>query len=189
MLTIHRVRAVRPVVDGPDHGQADEAGYAVVVRGDRLAAVGPFEELFADVRRTGPRPGVGRCADARPLRTGRRRAAGGGLPPRPARGGRTLGSEPVTGEALAALGMTDARWGASARRGLQRLMATGTTALTGPFHRPAVRTAVERSGLRELAERVPRSLVSGGCADFAVFAEDGGCLVTALHGRLVFRRR
>ncbi|BDH09247.1 hypothetical protein [Streptomyces hygroscopicus] len=188
MLTIHRVRAVRPVVDGPDHGQADEAGYAVVVRGDRLAAVGPFDELFAEYgaqARVREWDGV--------LTPGRYEPDGAALleaayHPDP-READALGSEPVTGEALTALGMTDARWGASARRGLQRLMATGTTALTGPFHRPAVRTAVERSGLRELAERVPRSLVTGGCADFAVFAEDGGCLVTALHGRLVFRRR
>ncbi|MFG2890074.1 hypothetical protein [Streptomyces sp. NPDC048248] len=59
-----------------------------------------------------------------------------------------LGTAPLTGDALAALGMDDARWGASARRGLQRMLQHGTTAVAGPFRRPAVRSAVTRSGLR-----------------------------------------
>ncbi|MEV6399703.1 hypothetical protein AB0M39_33800 [Streptomyces sp. NPDC051907] len=59
-----------------------------------------------------------------------------------------LGDEPLTGQALAALAMDDARWGASARRGLQRLLRHGVIAVSGPFARPSVRTAVARSGLR-----------------------------------------
>ncbi|WP_129295691.1 hypothetical protein [Streptomyces lydicus] len=210
MLTIHRVRAVRLVADGPEHDGPEgggpqhggregalpehggpagaDAGYAVVVEGDRFAAIGPYDALFAEY---GARARVREWDGV--LTPGRYEPEGAALleaayHPDP-READALGSEPVTGEALAALGMTEARWGGSARRGLQRLMATGTTALTGPFRRPAVRTAVERSGLQELEGRVPRSLAVGGAADFAVFAEDGSCLATALHGRLVFRRR
>jgi hypothetical protein len=101
-----------------------------------------------------------------------------------------LGTEPLTGEALAALEMDEARWGASARRGLQRLLRHGVTAVCGPFTRPAVRTAVARSGLyvrepmggagREalmldpfmgypLNALLDRRLAVGGPADFAVF--------------------
>ncbi|MFJ9471395.1 hypothetical protein [Streptomyces caniferus] len=203
MLTIHRVRAIRRVVDRPESEPVDpecpepgrpeparpkDAGYAVVVSGDRLAAVGPYDELFAEY---GARARVREWDGV--LTPGRYEPDGAALleaayHPDP-READVLGSEPVTGEALAALDLTEARWGGSARRGLQRLMATGTTALTGPFHRPAVRTAVERSGLQELARRTPRALVAGGAAHFAVFAADGSCLATALHGRLVFRRR
>ncbi|MGW7573504.1 hypothetical protein [Streptomyces sp. NPDC054765] len=188
MLTIHRARAVRPVVDRPDHDRPDDAGHAVVVMGDRLAAVGPFDELFAEY---GARARVREWDGV--LTPGRYEPDAAALleaayHPDP-READTLGSEPVTGAALAALGMTEARWGASARRGLQRLMAGGTTALTGPFARPAVRTVVERSGLQELGGRIPRALVPGGPARFAVLAADGSALATALRGRLVFRRR
>ncbi|MEK8144488.1 hypothetical protein NKH18_30240 [Streptomyces sp. M10(2022)] len=47
-----------------------------------------------------------------------------------------LGTEPLTGDALTALGMDEARWGASARRGLQRMLRHGTTAVAGTFTRP-----------------------------------------------------
>src|SRR5690606_11202913 len=58
-----------------------------------------------------------------------------------------LGTAPLTGEALAGLGMTEARWGASARRGVQRLLAHGVVAVAGPLRRPAVVDAVQRAGL------------------------------------------
>ncbi|GAB2780023.1 hypothetical protein GCM10027073_10870 [Streptomyces chlorus] len=58
-----------------------------------------------------------------------------------------LGTEPLVGAALAALAMTDARWGASARRGVQRMLAHGTVAVAGELRRPAVVDAVRRAGL------------------------------------------
>jgi hypothetical protein len=82
-----------------------------------------------------------------------------------------LGMQPLTGQALAALGMdgdrAEERWGASARRGLQRMLRHGTTALEGPFTRPAVRTAVGRSGLSVLQRQLGRP---GGEPTFDVFA-------------------
>ncbi|MCX4818610.1 hypothetical protein OG883_01540 [Streptomyces sp. NBC_01142] len=117
-----------------------------------------------------------------------------------------LGTEPLTGEALAVLELDDARWGASARRGLQRMLRHGVTAVCGPFTRPAVRTAVTRSGLhirepRGGAERETLSLdpftgfplnalldgllTVGGPADFAVFdvpVDDVPARTLRLHG-------
>ncbi|MEV7467381.1 hypothetical protein AB0O20_12910 [Streptomyces kronopolitis] len=183
MLTLHRVRGVRLAPDG-----APATGHAVLVDGGRIAAIGPYEELLAahrDQARVREWDGV-----LTPGRTERDAAAllETVYHPDPREAGE-LGGEPVGGEALAALDMTEARWGAGARRGLQRLLALGTTALTGPFTRPAVRTAVRRSGLAELPDGRPRTLAVGGAADFAVFAEDGSCLATVLAGRLVHRRR
>ncbi|MFJ6696158.1 hypothetical protein ACIQM4_08805 [Streptomyces sp. NPDC091272] len=181
MLTIHRVRGIREA-DGA-------AGDTVVVDGDRISAVGTYEEL-------GPRLGAG--ARVREwdgyLTAGRFEPDAVSLlqtrywpDPREAD---TLGAEPLSGFALHDLDMTDARWGASARRGVQRLLARGTTAVAGPFTHPAVRVAVERSPVRVLHAPRPNSLVPSAVADFAVFAEPGGeCLVTVIGGRLVFRRR
>ncbi|MFE1776987.1 hypothetical protein [Streptomyces sp. NPDC059008] len=193
MLTLHRVRGVRLVHDG----ELAE-GHAVVVDGARLAAVGPYEELWAAYAPAAQaEPAAGSGVRVREwdgvLTPGRYEPDGAALleaayHPDP-READELGSEPITGEALAALDMTDARWGASARRGLQRLLAAGTTALTGPFTRPAVRTAVKRSGLAELPGPSTRTLTVGGPADFAVFAADGSALATVLAGRLVHRRR
>ncbi|MEV4503309.1 imidazolonepropionase-like domain-containing protein [Streptomyces klenkii] len=182
MSTVHRVRGLRLAEGGellPDH--------AVAITGGRFAAIGPYEEVLAQA---GPHARV-RAWDG-VLTPGRYEPDAAALleaayypDPREAA---ELGTEPLTGEALAALEMTDARWGGSARRGVQRLFAAGTTALSGTFTRPAVRTAVERSGIRVLPAPRPRPLVLTGAADFAVFAEDGGALVTVLGGRLVFRR-
>ncbi|WP_031511691.1 imidazolonepropionase-like domain-containing protein, partial [Streptomyces megasporus] len=119
-------------------------GYAVAVEGDRIAAVGPLAELDAEypkarVRRWSGVLGPGRCAaDAAAWLEA-------AYHPDP-READALGTEPLTGEALAALPMDETRWGASARRGLQRLLREGVTSVVGPFTRPAVRTAVLRSG-------------------------------------------
>ncbi|CAM5251676.1 hypothetical protein GCM10010329_07540 [Streptomyces spiroverticillatus] len=180
MLTIHRVRGIR---------EADGAsGDAVVVDGDRISAVGTYEELAphldprARVREWDGYLTPGRFEpDAVTLLQAR-------YWPDP-READDLGTEPLSGHALHGLGMTDSRWGASARRGVQRLLAHGTTAVAGPFTHPAVRVAVERSPVRVLHGPRPRSLTAGSAADFAVFSEPAGdCLVTVIGGRLVFRR-
>ncbi len=192
MLTLHRAATLRtaptapPVTDG-----------AVLVRGDLVAAVGPYPELAA----------------AHP--TARVREWDGELTPGLANPfGHLLldltyhpdprdQDDPDDPDEPADGGARD--WGASARRGLQQLLAHGTTALAGPFERPAVRTAVSRSGLPPVppfaapaasqapgfAAGVPHGvLVPGGRADFAVFARpDGACVATVLAGRLVHRRR
>ncbi|MCH0541854.1 hypothetical protein I3F58_20240 [Streptomyces sp. MUM 203J] len=192
MLTLHRpLRGVR-LTSGED--APTEAGYAVVVGGGRIAALGPYEELLrsyvtgvpaARAARVREWDGVltpGRCEpDAAALLEG-------AYWPDP-REAEELGTEPLRGDALAALSMGDTRWGASARRGVQRLLARGTTALTGTLTRPAVRAAVVRSGVRYTERGAPRrALVPSGAADFAVFAEDGTCVATVLGGRLVHRR-
>lgn len=154
------------------------------MEGDRVAALGPYGELaaaYGDRARQRTWDGT--------LSPGRHEPDAPALleaaywpDPR-----EDIGSDPLTGEALTALGMTEVRWGASARRGLQRLLAAGTTSLAGPFARPAVRTAVDRSGLAVL--RAPRPLTVSGRADFAVFDDDGRCLVTCVAGRMVHRTR
>ncbi|MTE20461.1 hypothetical protein F0L17_15365 [Streptomyces sp. TRM43335] len=184
MLTLHVPLAVRATGDGEPL-----AGYAVAVEGDRIAAIDPLGELDAAypearIRRWSGVLGPGRCAaDAAawleaayhpdPRETG--------LPGIPS-------TEPLTGEALAALEMDDARWGASARRGLQRLLREGVTSVVGPFTHPAVRTAVRRSGLAVLTAPRPSALAPGARADFAVHDEgDDRCLATVLAGRLLHR--
>ncbi|MEU9575993.1 imidazolonepropionase-like domain-containing protein [Streptomyces chilikensis] len=185
MLTIHRpALGVGLVADGDVR-----PGHAVAVLGDRIAAVGPAEDLLAEY---GARARV-RVWDG-VLTPGRYEPDAVALlesaywpDPREAD---ELGTDPLTGDALAALPMTDTRWGHSARRGVQRLLGRGTTVLAGPFTRPAVAAAVTRSGLHvALSPPPPQALRPSGTADFTVRAPDGGCLATALAGRLVFRRR
>ncbi|GGV27011.1 imidazolonepropionase-like domain-containing protein [Streptomyces spectabilis] len=178
MLTLHHVRAVRSAPAGAD---------AVVVDGARIAAVGPYEELFAAY---GERARVRRWDGF--LTPGRHEPDAVALlesaywpDPREAD---ELGTDPLTGADLDRLGMTDTRWGHSARRGLQRLLAAGTTSLAGPFTHPSVRTAVTRSGIR-VTTAAPTPLVPAAPADFAIFTEDGTCVATAIEGRLLFRRR
>ncbi|MFI0980149.1 imidazolonepropionase-like domain-containing protein [Streptomyces sp. NPDC021093] len=183
MLTIHRVLGIRDA-----DGTESVAGDAVVVDGDRIAAVGTYEEL---AEHYGPRART-RTWDGY-LTPGRYEPDAVALlqthywpDPREAD---VLGTEPLTGQALHDLDLTDTRWGASARRGVQRLLSRGTTAVAGPFTRPAVRVAVERSPVRVLHAPRPNPLTPSAVADFAVFAEPGGeCLVTVVGGRLVFRR-
>jgi cytosine/adenosine deaminase-related metal-dependent hydrolase len=184
VLTIHTPLAVRPAEGGE---RLD--GYAVAVEGDRIAAIGPADELAgtypaARVRHWPGELAPGRCAvdavawleaayhpDPREV----------GLPGIP-------DTEPLTGEALAALEMDEVRWGHSARRGLQRLLRQGVTSVVGPFGHPAVRNAVQRSGLTVLPAPRPATLSAGARADFAVHTADGRCLATVLAGRLLHRR-
>ncbi|MEU9301671.1 hypothetical protein [Streptomyces sp. NPDC048269] len=200
-------------------GSAPLRDGAVLVEGDRILALGPFAELterypHARARRW---PGVltpgllVRGADTLLERTyypdDQYETSGGG-------------TEPISGpEALEALGMTEARWGNSARRGTQKLLARGVVAVAGRFTVPAVRTAVVRSGLtvlppapyeglpaldplagRERAEEAFHGVLEpGAAARFAVFAvadldvlpTEGAttCVATVIGGRLLHRRR
>nr|WP_307865293.1 hypothetical protein [Streptomyces montanisoli] len=156
-------------------------GLAVVADGGQLAALGPYEEISRTYGALGARV---RAWDG-VLEPGRYAADGAALletvywpDPREAD---ALGTEPLP---VTSVPMTDARWGASARRGVRRLLARGVTAIAGPFSRPQVAAAVSRAGLRDR----PADVVAGGHADFAVFDADGDCVVTVLAGRLVHRR-
>ncbi|MFF3751322.1 hypothetical protein ACFYYH_12785 [Streptomyces sp. NPDC002018] len=186
MLTIHRAELLLPGA-----GRAPVPGGAVLIEGRTVAAVGPYEELAAarPAARVRSWPGV--------ITPGLRNPYGPELLERAyhpdPREADELGTEPLMGEALAALEMTDARWGASARRGVGRMLAHGTVAVAGDLRRVPVADAVARAGLR-VEERFtdppgPPSLDpfaagrpagevftlppldhAGGDADFAVFA-------------------
>ncbi|WP_095757012.1 imidazolonepropionase-like domain-containing protein [Streptomyces xinghaiensis] len=213
MLTIHRARVVRRTPEGEPL-----PGHALVVDGDRIAAIGPYEELLAEYGgRARVREWDGELTPGR-HEPGARTLLESVYHPDDPYEVDELGSAPLTGEAVAALEMTDTRWGQSARRALQKLLATGTTGLTGPFTRPRVRTVVSRSGLRVLppgGPAAPPPLTPGARADFAVFAapdtsapraaapdtpggepgtpdtprgERARCLATVIAGRLVHRR-
>ncbi|WP_046509182.1 imidazolonepropionase-like domain-containing protein [Streptomyces odonnellii] len=188
MLVIHHAGLLLPGAD-----REPLPGGAVLVEGRTVAAVGPYEKLAAASPGARVRhwPGV--------LTPGLRNPYGPELleqayHPDPREAGE-LGTEPLTGEALAALDMPEARWGASARRGVQRLLAHGTVGVAGELRREAVRDAVTRTGLRierryeeppgpptldPLAGGRPAgevfmpTLTEGGAADFAIFAVPPG---------------
>ncbi|MBV2355025.1 hypothetical protein KUM39_11715 [Streptomyces sp. J2-1] len=168
MLTIHR-----PL--------ADDSG-SVLVDGDRLAAVAPYEELrAAHGERARLREWPGRLVAGRHEPDAVRLLQALYWPdPREAD---ELGGGPLDADAVA---LTDTRRGASARRGLQRMLGRGVTALAGPFTLAPVRGAVRRSGL--LVGPAAGPLAPGARADFTVLTDDGGCAVTVLAGRLVHRR-
>ncbi|MFI1966927.1 hypothetical protein ACH429_22910 [Streptomyces pathocidini] len=135
MLTVH---AAEVLWTGPGHELV--RGGAVVVEGARIAFAGPYEKVVAECPRARVRrwPGL--------LTPGLVNREAGWLleavyHPDP-REAEALGTEPVMNAALAA-----ARPGESARRGVQRMLAHGTTAVVGPFEVPEVRAAVERAGL------------------------------------------
>ncbi|GAA2940101.1 hypothetical protein [Kitasatospora cinereorecta] len=137
MLTIHAADAVLGAPVGAD---------SVAVDGGFVVAVGPY----ADVTGARPRARVRRWPGV--IAPGLVNTTATALletvyHPDP-READELGTEPLTGDAVAALAPDDARWGASARRGLQRMLRHGTTAVAGTFTRPSVRLAVSRSGLR-----------------------------------------
>lgn len=149
MLTLHRAEFLLPDPAGP----TDPAGLtgptalsfadgAVVVRGELVEAVGPYAELAAAHPSARVRD-WGRALLAPGLRNpcGQRLLERDYHPdPR-----EELGVEPVVDGLVGCADET--RYGASARRGLQRMLGYGVTAVAGPFARAAVRTAVARSGL------------------------------------------
>ncbi|MEW2162932.1 hypothetical protein AB0912_08015 [Streptomyces sp. NPDC007084] len=186
---------------------------AVLVDGSAVAAVGPYEELAAArpdarVRRW---PGI--------LTPGLLNPYGPELleatyhpDPREAEG---FGTEPIGGERARRIFRADpARLGASARRGVQRMLAHGTVAVAGELRSRAVLDAVRRAGLAvgRRPDRLPGpaalspaplillpALAPGGPARFAVFdvadrtelvaRGAGTCVATVIGGRLVYRGR
>jgi hypothetical protein len=186
---------------------------AVLVDGANIAAVGPYEDLAAvrpqaRVRRW---PGILTAGLLNPYGPELLEAA---YHPDPREADR-YGTEPVTGERAQALFRIDpSRRGASARRGVQRMLAHGTVAIAGELRsRPAL-DAVRRAGL-VVGGRPPRlpgppsfspvplvllpGPTPGGPARFAVFdvadrAElvrrgASTCVATVIEGRLVHRSR
>ncbi|MFH8339040.1 hypothetical protein [Streptomyces sp. AM6-12] len=195
---------------------ADSRGHALAVEGERVVGTGELGPLADDYPRARVRrwPGI--------LTPGFVNLHGPELleeayHPDPREAGE-LGTEPLTGDALARLALDDVRWGGSARRGVQRMLAHGTVAVAGTLRRPAAVDAVRRTGLDVLprsgrAAGVP-SLDPPACglppevrprrergsvASFAVFdvADEqellargaSTCVATVIRGRLLFRRR
>lgn len=152
MLTLHTADLLLPGAGAAPAGEgsAPLPGGAVLVEGDRIAAVGAYEDLAAahPHARTRRWPGMltpgllVRGADTLLERT---------YYPHDPYETAELGTEPISGaQALERLELTEARWGHSARRGTQKLLACGAVAVAGRFAIPAVRTAVVRSGLAVL---------------------------------------
>jgi hypothetical protein len=186
---------------------------AVLADGATLAAVGPYEELAA--ARPGARvrrwPGILTPGLLNPYGPELLEAT---YHPDP-READVFGTEPVLGERAREILRGDpARLGASARRGVQRMLAHGTVAVAGELRSRAAIDAVRRAGLAvgRRPDRLPGpaalspaplillpALLPGGPARFAVFdvadrAElvrrgAGTCVATVIGGRLVFRRR
>ncbi|NXY98837.1 hypothetical protein HYE82_31550 [Streptomyces sp. BR123] len=214
MLTLHTAGLL---VAGRGAGPL-RAG-AVLVEGDRIAATGPYEELAAARPHARVRRWPGVLTPGLLVHGAQELLEGTYYPDDPYETAE-LGTEPVTGaEALAALELTDARRGNSARRATQRLLARGVVAVAGRLTVPAVRTAVARSGLELLPPAVTAGSVSldpfagrerveeafhgvlqaGAPARFAVFAAadlpelaavgSTSCVATVIGGRLLHRRR
>ncbi|MDQ0992376.1 hypothetical protein [Streptomyces sp. V3I7] len=186
---------------------------AVLVDGASLAAVGPYEELAAAEPRARVRrwPGILTPGLLNPYGPELLEAT---YHPDP-READVLGTEPIGGARAREIFRGDpARLGASARRGVQRMLAHGTVAVAGELRSPAVVDAVRRAGLvtGRRPDRLPGPaalspnplillprLVPGGPARFAVFdvadpAElvrrgAGTCVATVVGGRLVYRGR
>jgi hypothetical protein len=126
-------------------GRPSLPGGAVLVDGREITATGPYEELAAacPTARVRRWPGLIAPGLVNPYGPELLEEA---YHPDPREVGE-LGTEPLTGDAFAALEMTDARWGASARRGVQRMLAHGTVAVAGERWRPFARDAVVRAGM------------------------------------------
>ncbi|KND27560.1 imidazolonepropionase-like domain-containing protein [Streptomyces anulatus] len=171
MLTIHAAPLVLPV------GAAAVADGAVAVDGERIAALGPYEEVVAayPAARVRRWPGL--------LTPGLRQDRALELLTRcyhpDPRESDELGELPLWGEEFERLAVTmdTARRAGSIRRGLQRMLRHGTTHLAGLLDAedPALRTAVSRSGL----VRVPPSPARSGPPDLDPFAVGGDLARTA----------
>ncbi|MEV7612874.1 hypothetical protein [Streptomyces sp. NPDC089799] len=141
MLTLHTADLLVPGA-----GAVPVPGGAVLVEGDRIARVGPYEDLAVAYPHARARRWPGLLTPGMLVRSGDELLERTYYPDDPYEI-TELGAEPITGRALDDLKLTEARWGHSARRGTQRLLARGVVAVAGRFTVPAVRTAVLRSGL------------------------------------------
>ncbi|MDX6356147.1 MAG: hypothetical protein QOF98_3050 [Streptomyces sp.] len=168
VLTLHAADELLPG-EGPPVRDG-----AVLVDGERIAAVGSYEELAA----AHPAARVRRWSGT--LRAGL--------------------AEGSVRELLEGTYHPDPRdpdrprdRAESVRRGIHLLLRRGVTAVADDFTDPGVRAAVDRGGLVRVPEAVSESgygtaLAVGGRADLAVFDADGTCVATVLAGRLVHRR-
>ncbi|MFJ7191524.1 imidazolonepropionase-like domain-containing protein [Streptomyces bacillaris] len=179
MLTIHATPLVLPV------GAAAVADGAVVVDGDRIAAIGPYEEVAAAYPAARVRRWPGLLTPG--LRQDRARALLTRCYHPDPREADELGELPLWGEEFERIAATmdTARRAGSVRRGLQRMLRHGTTHVVGPFgaEEPALRTALARSGLTVVPApgRAPDPSAPGG--DLDPFAY-GGDLAATAHGPL-----
>ncbi|MFE4550042.1 hypothetical protein [Streptomyces sp. NPDC056785] len=197
------------------HTAEQSPGTSVLVDGGAVSAVGPYEELAAahpdaKVRRW---PGILTPGLLNPYGPELLEAT---YHPDP-READAFGTEPIGGErALRIFRADPARLGASARRGIQRMLAHGTVAVAGELRARPVVDAVRRAGLAvgRRPDRLPGPAAlspsplillpapapaPGGPARFAVFdvadrAElvrrgAGTCVATVIGGRLVYRGR
>ncbi|RST22624.1 hypothetical protein EF908_15475 [Streptomyces sp. WAC04770] len=188
MLTIHAAPLVLPV------GAAAVADGAVVVDGDRIAAIGPYEEVAAAYPAARVRRWPGLLTPG--LRQDRARALLTRCYHPDPREADELGELPLWGEEFERIAATmdTARRAGSVRRGLQRMLRHGTTHVVGPFgaEEPALRTALARSGLTAVPApgRAPDpsapgddQVPSGPGGDLDPFAY-GGDLAATAHGPL-----
>ncbi|WP_432004869.1 imidazolonepropionase-like domain-containing protein [Streptomyces parvus] len=178
MLTIHAAPLVLPV------GAAAVVDGAVAVDGDRIAALGPYEEVAAAHPAARVRRWPGLLVPG--LRQDRARELLTRCYHPDPREADELGELPLWGEDFERLAATmDApRRAGSVRRGLQRMLRHGTTQVAGPFGAddPALRTAVARSGL--VVQVAPSPVpVREGVPDLDPFAA-GGDLARTAHGPL-----
>ncbi|WGP12000.1 hypothetical protein [Streptomyces sp. SH5] len=179
MLTIHAAPLVLPV------GAAAVVDGAVAVDGDRIAALGPYEEVAAAHPAARVRRWPGLLAPG--LRQDRARELLTRCYHPDPREADELGELPLWGEDFERIAVTmDAtRRAGSVRRGLQRMLRHGTTHVAGPFGAddPALRTAVSRSGLVVVRVAPPPAPVRQGVPGLDPFAA-GGDLAGTAHGPL-----
>lgn len=149
MLTIHAAALLLP-----GGGRASVPDGAVAVRDAVVADFGPYGELAAAHPAARVRRWPGVLAPGLLQRDAVRLLEESYFPdPREAD---TLGTAPLTGEALDTLGPDDTRRAGSVRRGLHRMLRHGTTAATaGPTAPPALITAMRRSGLLVVGSAAP----------------------------------